>query len=206
MAKLLNGILGPLNGKVGGVVAATWKGINYVRGYVIPANPQTTDQTTNRTKFGLIVAKAKQILGSILQVYWDPLVSGMSGFNKFVSTNALLMDPDFDYTVMKVAEGNLEGQEIDAINYATGTGAIECDWSMNILGNGLSSDIMTCVIFDDDNDVAYVNAETRNDEQILLTIPTGLTVGNLKGYLFAARGEGAEMEVADSQFEQVVAA
>ena len=41
MAKIKAGILSKVSGKVAGVVGGTWKGTNYLRELVKPANPNT---------------------------------------------------------------------------------------------------------------------------------------------------------------------
>ena len=36
------------------MVVGTWRGIDYARQYVVPANPRTTAQQANRTRFALL--------------------------------------------------------------------------------------------------------------------------------------------------------
>ena len=89
MAKLQ----GPLfsldaRGKIGNsLVYAIWKGINYCRKYIIPANPETAAQQTIRTYFTNAVA-AYQSEDQATKDAWDTFVEGlgwaMSGFNCYV--------------------------------------------------------------------------------------------------------------------------
>lgn len=54
MGVISQGILGGVSGKVGNVVGASWKGIDYLR--IKPsnvANPRTEGQVSQRTKFAL---------------------------------------------------------------------------------------------------------------------------------------------------------
>lgn len=52
MGKIGQGILGGLSGKVGNIIGASWKGINYIRiKPVSVANPRTVGQVNQRNKF-----------------------------------------------------------------------------------------------------------------------------------------------------------
>lgn len=91
MAKLK----GPLfsfgaRGKLGGaLVYFPWKGINAVREYVIPANPNTTDQAAQRTHMTNAVAEWHGAAYTADDVTaWNKLAGilkeSMSGFNRMV--------------------------------------------------------------------------------------------------------------------------
>ena len=52
MGKISQGVLGGFSGKVGNVIGASWKGIDYMR--IMPANvanPRTQGQIDQRSKF-----------------------------------------------------------------------------------------------------------------------------------------------------------
>lgn len=87
MGILSTGILGSIRGKVAGVVGGQWKDKNYLRGYAVPANPNTASQQVQRNLFKGAVAFAQLILGQILNVYVDPFQKTMSGFNYFIKKN-----------------------------------------------------------------------------------------------------------------------
>ena len=56
MGKIKQGILGGLSGKVGNVIGANWKGIDYLR--IKPssvANPRTPGQVDQRSKFSTVL-------------------------------------------------------------------------------------------------------------------------------------------------------
>ena len=71
-------------GKAG--VFATWKGRQYRRAYVIPANPKTTMQIAVRNSFKNAVAKW-HVYGSLMRLAFSYLATGqvLSGFNLLVS-------------------------------------------------------------------------------------------------------------------------
>jgi len=66
-----------------------WKGKNYVRLRVIPANPQTASQTSQRDTLaaGVSAWKNNTSLTAGSKSSWDASASGtgMSGFNRFTS-------------------------------------------------------------------------------------------------------------------------
>jgi hypothetical protein len=68
MAKLNNGILGPMTGKAGPLIGSSWKGIPYVK-----ARPRKRtkrvgkDEAANRNKFGMAQYWLKPILGFVRQ-------------------------------------------------------------------------------------------------------------------------------------------
>jgi len=67
------------------LVFSVWKGIQYVRKYVVPENPRTALQTAQRQKFATAVANW-HALNSIRQLAWKAAASTlkMTGFNYFV--------------------------------------------------------------------------------------------------------------------------
>lgn len=87
MVKIKNVMGDEYSGAAGkAAVFAKWKGIQYRRKYVIPANPKTVAQTAIRTKFTNAVAKW-HTWNTIRQLVFSFLASGvsMSGFNLLVS-------------------------------------------------------------------------------------------------------------------------
>lgn len=76
------------SGKAGDVVASRWKGRSYVRRRVIPANPRSTLQTTQRNFLAKIVGWWHD-LKVLLKDSCDELGAtwSVSGFNAFVARN-----------------------------------------------------------------------------------------------------------------------
>lgn len=107
MAKIQAGILSQVRGAVGGVVGGTWKGKNYLRQRVTPANPNTVAQQEKRGEFGRAVAFAKTILGPVLNVYVDPFQKYMSGFNWFIKQNKTKFTESPDYSTLILTDGKL---------------------------------------------------------------------------------------------------
>ncbi len=93
-------IQGPLlsmggSGQIGhSQVYATWKGRPYARRYVIPANPQSTEQTKTRTVFSLL-NDMWRLAPASFQAPWTAFASGkvLTNRNAFVSRNIKLLRP-----------------------------------------------------------------------------------------------------------------
>lgn len=87
MAKIRAGILSKVSGKVAGVVGGTWKGTNYLRELVKPANPNTPLQQAQRGKMAFVVRAARQLIGDVLNPYLNKFCKEMSGYNWFCKEN-----------------------------------------------------------------------------------------------------------------------
>lgn len=90
MAKLSGPLLSfGASGAVGKtIVASKWKGVPYMRQYVVPANPQTAAQQLTRKTFALMREMYK-LAPSPVRETWDAFAKGrpFTGMNKFVGEN-----------------------------------------------------------------------------------------------------------------------
>lgn len=202
MAKIPSGILGKISGKVGNVVGASWKGIAYIRAYVIPANPDTEQQKAQRALFSDLVALAHAALGGIIQVFWDPFLRGISGWSHFIGVNRALYTTPDDYSAVKLASGTLEGAVISTAIYTTPNLGVV--WSKTVLGNGSLTDAACVFIYDEVNKVGFVStAETRNDELAIINVGAGRNAADLNAWLFFADDPTTPTKVSDSDHAQV---
>lgn len=88
-------VTGPLfsldaSGTVAGAMTfSKWKGLNYVRMRVIPANPRTASQVSQRNTLAAATSswKFNVSLNAASKSSWNASASGtgMSGFNRFTS-------------------------------------------------------------------------------------------------------------------------
>lgn len=129
MAKIRAGILSKVQGKVGGVVGATWKGKNYLREHVKPSNPNTPAQQLQRGKMSVAVKGASYFLGGVLTRFTNKFVKDMSAYNWFVKQNiALKASQSTDLNAFKLCFGNLPTPDVDAENFASaGSGGVAFD-------------------------------------------------------------------------------
>jgi hypothetical protein len=88
-------LVAELNGSTAELTAASWKGRNYVRRKVVPANPNTAAQQAVRNSLTACVTLWRSLLASVkswLDVYGGAYA--MSGFNIFTSRNRALEQAD----------------------------------------------------------------------------------------------------------------
>jgi hypothetical protein len=116
-----------------------WKGKNYVRARVTPANPNTVAQQAQRSKMGSCVAFAKLILGQVLQPFVDPFQKQMSAFNWFVKKNIALFTKTPDYSAITMTEGTLYPAAISGTDNDAGSVTIQYEPSLG--SNGLATDL-----------------------------------------------------------------
>jgi len=94
------------------LVASSWKGISYMRKYVIPANPRTAGQIAQRDVVAASVNAWRMYLtDAVIRTAWAVRAgiagSAMSGFNAAVSSLAKILktNPDASY-VYSAIEGS----------------------------------------------------------------------------------------------------
>lgn len=124
MARLPQGILGGVLGKVGNVVGSSWKGIPILKSRPLSvANPRTTAQVAQRTKMANVVAFAQPILSAIIKPLNDRFAQQSSGYNDFVSRNIHLFEGksptparDLKISVGKMAAVNPSGLSQGALD------------------------------------------------------------------------------------------
>jgi Family of unknown function (DUF6266) len=200
---LPSGAFGDLIGRVGGVVGFKWKGINAVRSYVVPSNPDSADQQIQRARMRQAVFIARQLLATLLKTYWDPFYSTMSGFNAWISQNIMKLAATtyyIDETAI-IAKGTLLGVNTLAATYTTGTGAIDGTFVDNTNGTtGLGTDALFVVVIGNDGKVYYsaLTGDDRSTESFSITVTSGLTAANVFIYAFFVQGTGASLSVSDN--------
>jgi hypothetical protein len=127
-------VTGPMMGFSGsGTLAKTitfgkWRGIQYARQRVVPANPNTTDQQTTRTTFATARA-IWQRLPADGQAPWDAFAKGrpFTGMNAFVGQNTSALRGQADTSLFVGSPGALSGLPPVSLALATGSNAGELE-------------------------------------------------------------------------------
>lgn len=85
MKLVFSPLIAGMSGRAADAVAAAWKGVPYVRKFVVPHNPKSTDQTTQRGYFARMPAWFRSLPDGIT-AWLDDLAVGLgkSGFNLMV--------------------------------------------------------------------------------------------------------------------------
>jgi hypothetical protein len=100
------------------MVYMSWKGIDDVRQYVIPANPRTAAQTTQRGHLAYAVEEYKSLLlnaadKQALSIWASTEARPMSGFNKFVKEEVNMLikgwtpNPAYNFKVVSNENGSV---------------------------------------------------------------------------------------------------
>lgn len=189
MARLRAGILGNLRGKVAGVVGSQWKDKNYIREYVLPANPNTAAQQAQRSKMTDVVAFAKPLVGPVFNAYTDRFQKSMSGFNFFIKKNIAEFDGTPQLNNIVVTEGKLSSILANTFTYDTADGNTILNWLTNLGNNGANDDKVFFAVYASDTGIWYFpDAETDRDTNTkVLTLPTGLTANQVWVYMWVAQ-------------------
>lgn len=110
------------------IVASSWRGISTMRQYVIPANPRTTAQQTNRTRFAFLRELYKR-LPSEPRAAFDEYARGrqFTGMNAFVGENNRLLVGETDLTNLEMSPGAGGGLPPISSSAATGGSTGEVD-------------------------------------------------------------------------------
>lgn len=121
-------------GQIGkAMVAAKWRGVQYVREYVVPSNPRTTAQQNVRTLFAYLREMWKLAPSETITA-WNAFAQGrpFTGMNKFVGENVRVLNGETDMNNFIGAPGSGGGLPPVSIAAVTGGGAGEIDVSLVI--------------------------------------------------------------------------
>jgi hypothetical protein len=171
MAKINSGILGPLSGKVSGVVGGSWRGVPYIRGYAKPGYSNTDAQALQRAKMAYAVEAAKPFVGRVFNPYYDKFLSKRSGFNQFISNNIQGAGELADVTSVIVTDGSLyPGSGVWTTGFATYT--IPVLWNEELGVDGSLTDVAVAWVRDPISNRVFFSANgTRGDGD-----PAGLSI------------------------------
>lgn len=141
MAKLIGPLLSfGARGAVGKtLVSAEWRGVKYMRQYVIPNNPRTTEQTVTRDTFKMLngfwlgapaAARAPWVAAAVGQKFTDR--------NKLISSNMPALRGEADMQNFIGSPGNLGGPPLESIAPVAGgaTGEIDVPAVAGIIPTG----------------------------------------------------------------------
>lgn len=192
MAKIGKGILGGLSGKVGNVVGANWKGIDYIRSKPLSVkNPRTEKQVNQRTKFN-IALKFLQPNLEFIKIGYKKYTNKRSQFNSamsYILNNAITgtspLDYAVDYPLALLSRGSL-GMPLNGTFDVATPGQVEFNWDDNSAEqNANATDKSMLVIFNSDKGQSvFTNAgPDRSVGTGTLTIPDSFSGDNLELYM-----------------------
>lgn len=116
MGKIALGILDGVSGKVGNVVGASWKGIDYIRAKAAHRNdPKTVRQMQQRSRFKGLSDFAKPLLPNLIRPIWNSQAGKMTGRNLFMKVNMPAFGSDgeiVDFSKLVFSVGTLDNPYI----------------------------------------------------------------------------------------------
>ncbi|NJK83478.1 MAG: hypothetical protein HC912_06295 [Saprospiraceae bacterium] len=199
MARINQGILGGLSGKIANVVGGAWKGINYLRSLPVSvANPRTTPQVNQRNKLKTAVRLAKQILAGWIKPLWDRFAIEKSGYNAWVSENIANLDAD---GIVNTGDAILSKGVMSAVEgsgtYNATTGELEVDWPTALPDSQSSaSDIPYLAVYNLDTKNFIFSgalAATRSTGTATVTIATSLSLADINFWLAFRSADGRKV-------------
>src|SRR5690606_16143033 len=135
MAKLTGPLLSfGARGQIGkAMVTAKWRGVDYARQYVIPANPRTTAQQANRTRFAFLREMWK-LAPAVVVEPWTAFAAGrpFTNMNKFVGENNRVLNGESDLQNFIGSPGARGGLPPQALSATTGNSAGEIDVAITV--------------------------------------------------------------------------
>lgn len=168
MGKIYSGILGNFHGKVGNVVGAKWKGIGYMRLYVIPSNPQTPSQVIQRDRLAFLMAHARMNKASLIDYGfgYSTKSKNMSPINRFMQLNLKGRDPIADFAGTKFSEGPVAPLGLTSATYNSTTEELVFDGDPMSSGYGSGDDQLIMAVVNNEDEVAdLIFAKEDNEDR-----------------------------------------
>lgn len=183
------GLTGPLfslsaRGTIGQTLTyATWRGIDYVRQRVVPANPNTTGQQDVRNTFSMLMETWKRA-PTLFQAPWTANATGQpfTNRNALVRENVPALQGDADMSDFVWSPGALGGPAPASITVTPGVGQLTVDITAPALPTGWTIQAGVAAALDDDDPqttsffTITAGEDTTSPYSVVLT---GLTAGQL---------------------------
>lgn len=178
MGTIKKGILGGFSGKVGTVVGASWKGIDYIRSMPLSVrNPKTIGQLKQRGRFSLVVKFVSTILPVVSAGFRQSAGAGKSAYTAAVSyniNNAVVGEypmVKLDFAKVAVARGALYGA--NTMTTACEGGGLTFTWGTEVFNNASSNDALMVLAYNPErNEAAYnLSAGIRSEGTASLALP-----------------------------------
>lgn len=197
MARLSQGILGGISGKIGNLVGSSWKGIAVIKTKALSvSNPRTASQVAQRARMSAVVAFGLQILASVIKPLNDRFAQGMSGFNLFCSRNIALFD-DIVPTAPEsfvMSSGKMVAIPITSVVADRSIGTAVVNYPTTLLDSyAQATDKIYCIVVDIESAgiVASSGTATRSAGTLSVNLPASWpALRNLQVYLAALRSDG----------------
>jgi len=172
------------SGTIGKTITyAKWRGVPYARQRVVPANPQSTQQTVIRSTFALLREMWKLAPARLTEV-WNSFASGrpFTGMNKFVGENVRVLKYEPDMANFIGSPGAKGGLPPDSVVLASaGAGALTATFTVPAAPVGWAIvEAVSVVFLDQAPDGIFDGVITSAFDAVAPYVPTfaGLAAGD----------------------------
>ena len=162
MARLINGINGPIQGKVGTVIGSSWRGISYIKGpYKKRRAKVGVGEAANRNKFGAAHFWLRPLKKFVRQVYKSDTdrVQGFLAAKSYLLLHAFEgIQPDIriNPALMKVSAGSLPLSADIAVE-KTAAGELQFSWDPSHVEGAQPRDQVMILAYDTGHGRAFYN-------------------------------------------------
>lgn len=180
------------------VVYANWKGRPYARRHVVPANPQSSGQTSTREAFSF-ASNVWKNLGSIGIAPWDRFAVGqvLTGRNAFCGNFVKNVRGENDLLLMNGSPGAKGGIAATSIALTPAAGEITVDFTNPAPPTGWTLTAAQAIIIADQDYAAASTYLTQEDEdtvtknQIIFNGLDAATAYDVMGWLKWEKPDGS---------------
>lgn len=198
MARYTKGALGAFSGKLGNVVGANWRQIDYLRSLPRPSKkPASLLQLAQRAKFGMVTSFLSTIKDVLNIGFGDSKRGRSTGFNEAVkillNEGVVGQYPDFeiDYEKVTLSKGNLaplvalEFTEESPMN-------IELSWeSITNNFNSFEDDDVVILIYNKTKKLFSIYEDVqRRDQSFSTAMPNSFEGDELVSWVFLVNRDG----------------
>ena len=185
------------SGSLAGTTARIVDGIMIVGKRILTNTSKSIKQIFQRDKQRFVRTVSDSVKLDIIDNFWPKPRALVSGYNDFNSKNLneqtkyvddpTLFEPDKLKLVM--SKGSLEGAPFAGTNsYKAADGETSVAWNPSAKASGEPTDDVVVVVYDIVSKFPYYDmSATRQDAQVSLSLPAGLTLANLVIIIFLWR-------------------
>lgn len=198
MARYKNGINGPLSGSVGTVIAASWRGINYLKGKHDPSDKLPSAAQLRQRKVMALVSGFLRPLKLQIAVGYQDVTEGKTPMNEaisFVMREAVVSDGEdlrIDFTKLVFSRGALLISIVREMTLLA-EAVLELKWE-DVLPSAFCrvDDLATFIVYHPGREqfVAYEGIASRGDSAAYLAIPQSFAGGVVHVYMHYVNAKG----------------
>ncbi|MES2454487.1 MAG: DUF6266 family protein [Bacteroidota bacterium] len=198
MARYKNGINGPVSGKVGSVVASSWKGIDYVKGLSDPRGKQGTPGQVGARQIFATVSSWLRPLKLLINIGFQNCTEGMTPMNVAISltlreaVKGLGADREIDFSRAVFSRGDLLISLIEGVT-ALVAGVLQVMWrDAPASAFCKDTDRATFVFYNPAKEqfVAFEHVALRADGEVVLQLPAEFSGDLVHCYQFYVSEQG----------------